>query len=108
MTLTITGRHCTVAEDVRDRVNERIEAFTRIEPRIDSATVTFEVDHGVKRAEARLCVAGAQTMVAHGTGDSFPSAFDAAFDRLDRQLRRRVEQRRSHHSQKSSELTPSG
>ncbi len=108
MTLTITGRHCTVADDVRERVSQRVAALTQLEPRFESTAVTFALDHGVKRAEARARVAGAQTMVAHGSGDSFAGAFDAALDRLERQLQRRTELRRSHHGPKLSELTPSG
>src|SRR3954466_7860620 len=102
MKLTITGQHCTVAEDIRERITERVEGLTRLDPRIDSAAVTFAVDHGVNRAEARVCVAGAQTIVAHGSGESPAAAFDVAFDRLDRQLRRQTELRRSHHVQKLS------
>jgi ribosomal subunit interface protein len=108
MELSITGRHCTVPETLRARVAQRIQTLTRLEPRVDSAFVAFEEDHGVKRAEARVCIAGAQTMIAHGSGNTFPDAFRAAVDRLSRQMRRRVERRRSHHASKPSENETGG
>ena len=65
MELSINARHCRIPDTLRTRVAERIESITRLEPKVDSATVAFDNDHGVKRAEARVCVAGAQTIIAH-------------------------------------------
>lgn len=106
MELNITGRHCTIPDTVRERVGNRTDALERVEPRLDSCIVNFVSDHGVKRAEVRVHVAGAHQITAHGSGPTFVTAFDRAYDRLGRQLKRRREQRREFEPVRLSEFAP--
>ena len=92
MDVTITARHCEIPGSLRQRAEQRIASLGRLESRATAATVIFDLDHGVSRAELKLFTRGV-TSVAHGSGASFREAFDEAFERLERQLGRRHDQR---------------
>lgn len=96
MDVTISTLHCTVPAPVRQRAEEKIRRLERYEPRIISADVVFDIDHGLHRVEARMIVAGGPMIIGHGTGEDFRTALDRVTDRLARQLRRRRERRRDH------------
>lgn len=109
MNVTITARHCTPPERVRQLAEETLERLVRYEDRLVSAAVSFELDHGLHKVEARLSVAGGPTTLAHGSGESFREALDRMSDRLRRQLQSRRERRRDHRAERLSEiLSPAG
>lgn len=94
MDVTITTRHCTIPDALRDRTTRRVAELERFHPRAASATVLFSEEHGRKQCEARIKVARGAPLVASATGGSFRGALDAALDRLERQLKRHRERRR--------------
>ena len=99
MEVTITARHCSIPDPVRERTSRLIARLERYEVRATSAIVNFEADHGARGVEARIAVAGGPPLVAHAEGPTFRSALDGAFDRIERQLKRRrqrVRRRRLH------------
>lgn len=104
MQVSITTRHCTVSERTRTEAEQRLQKLQRYEPRLDTAIVEFDDDHGTKQVETRVFVAGSHSMIAHGTGDTFRHALDRSIDRLERQLRRRRERVREHKAPKLSEV----
>lgn len=104
MQVTITARHCDVPETVRRHAEERVARLTRYEPRLSSADVIFESDHGSIKAELRLLVDGDALLIARGDSNEFRPAVDRALDRARRQLRRRRERRRDHQAVRLSEL----
>lgn len=93
MQVTISSPRCTVPEPVLQLADKQFRKLQRYEPRLQSADLRFDLDHGLHRVEARLSVAGAPLIVGHGTGESFRTAVDRVIDRLSRQLRRRRERR---------------
>jgi len=93
MQVTISSPRCKVPDPVLRSTRAQIQKLTRYEKRLQSAVVRFDIDHGLHRVEARLTVAGAPLIVAHGTGENFRTAVDRIIDRLSRSLRRRREQR---------------
>lgn len=105
MQVNFTARHCNVPEKVRLDAEERLQRLQRYEPRVDNAVVEFDKDHGDKRVETRIFVAGSHSIIAHGSGDTFRSALDQSIDRLTRQLKRRRERVREHKSVRLSEVT---
>ena len=104
MQVNITARHCRVPDKVRFEAQERIQRLQRYEPRVQDAVVEFDTDHGDKKVETRVYVAGTHSIVAHGIGETFRTALDRSIDRLTRQLKRRRERVRDHKSTKLSEL----
>jgi ribosomal subunit interface protein len=103
MQVNITARHCRVPDRVRSEAEERVQRLQRYEPRVNDAVVAFDTDHGDKKVETRVYVAGTHSIVAHGSGESFKTALDRSIDRLTRQLKRRRERVRDHKSVKLSE-----
>jgi len=103
MVVNITARHWTIPEALRRRTEERMNRLLRFDERLVSVDVSFEADHGVHRAEARLVLPRGGVMVAHGSGASYRAALDRAADRLTRQLKRRNERKRTHHAARVSE-----
>jgi ribosomal subunit interface protein len=89
MEVTITTRHCTIPESLRDQADRLLRRFQRLQTRATSAVVCFEGEGFEKSVEARLHIGGGPPVVAHASGPTFRAAFDRAFDRLDRQVKRR-------------------
>jgi ribosomal subunit interface protein len=104
MNVSITTRHCSVSERTRAEAQDRLQRLKRYEPRVATAEVEFDDDHGMKQVETRIFVAGSHSITAHGTGDTFRTALDRSIDRLTRQLKRRRERVRDHQAPKLSEL----
>lgn len=91
MQFTYSSPQCTVPENVMQLAAEQFRRLRKYDTRLQSADLRFDIDHGLYRVEARLTVAGAPLIIAHGTGESFRTAVDRIVDRLSRQLRRRRE-----------------
>jgi ribosomal subunit interface protein len=89
MDITINARHCRVPDSLRIQAARRFNRLARIDRRLTAATLVFEVDHGVKRVEARVTVAGAPPMISHDEGATLRNAMDGALARIERQLKRR-------------------
>jgi len=96
MQITYSSPRCTVPETVLQIADEQFRRLQKYEPRLHSADIRFDLDHGLHRVEARLTVSGAPLIVANGSGESFRTAVDRITDRLARQLRRR--RKRGHDS----------
>lgn len=94
MEVTITARHCSIPESVRERATRLAQGLDRFGARATSAIVNFDADHGARSVEARIAVAGGPPLLARADGPTFRSALDRAFDRLERQLKRHRQRRR--------------
>jgi putative sigma-54 modulation protein len=94
MDVTITTRHCSIPDAVRDRMTRRIRKIDRFERRATAAHISFEADRRMRRVEARVDLAGGPPIVAHADGPTFRNALDRAIDRLERQIKRRRDRRR--------------
>ena len=103
MQVNITARHCNVPSKLRAAAQEKLDRLERYEPRVDNALVEFDSDHGDKKVETRIFLAGSHSIIAHGSGETFRSALDMSLDRLTRQLKRRRERIRDHKSVKLSQ-----
>ncbi|MGQ0812912.1 MAG: ribosome hibernation-promoting factor, HPF/YfiA family [Gemmatimonadota bacterium] len=104
MQVNITARHCRVPEKVRVEAQERVQRLHRYEPRLGNVVVEFDTDHGDKKVETRIYLAGGHSIVAHGNGETFRTALDQSLGRLTRQLKRRRERVREHKSVKLAEV----
>lgn len=89
MEVTITARHCTISDSLRDQTERMLRRFQRIHTRATSAVALFETEAFQKNVEIRLHVGGGPPLIAHGTGPTFRAALERSVDRLDRQVKRR-------------------
>lgn len=103
MQINISARHGNVPQQVKLEAEERMQRLQRYEPRVHNAEIEFDTDHGDKKVETRVFLAGSHSIAAHGSGESFRTALDQSIDRLTRQLKRRRERVRDHKSVKLSE-----
>jgi ribosomal subunit interface protein len=98
MEVTITARHCTIPDSLRDQTERMLRRFQRIHTRATSAIACFETEAFEKNVEIRLHVGGGPPLIAHASGPTFRAALERTVDRLDRQVKRRRDrwvQRRS-------------
>jgi ribosomal subunit interface protein len=93
MNVTITTRHCTISEPLRQHAVEGTQRLVRFNPKITSAEITFEEDGGRMAVEAVLKVSGSAPLVATGTAHSLREALDQMLERLARRARRGRERR---------------
>jgi ribosomal subunit interface protein len=110
MDIRINARHLRISDSLRTQAEYRLERLGRLDRRLTAATLTFDAENTVKRAEARVAVAGGPPIIGHGEGATPRNALDAAVDRLERQLKRRRQRmldRRSRTSRREGELTSS-
>lgn len=94
MQVTLTARQCTVQDGTRAHAERRVSRLRRIETRPMEVELAFAAEHGERRVEARLGVAGAGIYVARGSAPTFRTALDRAVERLEKQLKRDRERRR--------------
>jgi len=96
MLINVSARHCRVADSIRRRAEDRLRRMVRFEPRVDSADVVFEHDHGLYAVEVRAFVTGRSTVIAHAAAADARSALDQVLSRLGTQLRRQRDRSREH------------
>ena len=109
MDATVTARHCTIPDSLRDEAERMLRRFQRLHTRATSALVCFEKEAFERTVEVRLNVGGGPPIIAHASGPTFRSALERAFDRLDRQVKRRRQrwlQRRTTTAARGGEPTP--
>jgi ribosomal subunit interface protein len=104
MEITMNARHCTVPESIRRQAQARLERLQQFEPRMLGTTVTFAVESGIKQVDIRAHMKGAPPQVGRGTGPTFRNALDSAMERMERQVKRRREKRRSYRTRMSASI----
>ncbi|HKW42131.1 MAG TPA: HPF/RaiA family ribosome-associated protein [Gemmatimonadales bacterium] len=95
MRITITARHCEVAEELRARARAVLARFERIAPRTQNGQIVFVADHGRPTAEVRLHVARGALLVATARGADHRTALDLAAAKVRRQLEKAPKRRRA-------------
>ncbi|MDR0836916.1 MAG: ribosome-associated translation inhibitor RaiA [Propionibacteriaceae bacterium] len=103
MDVNVSGRHCSINEELKDRVIKQIdETATKLGGHIIRADVEFTAietgsDKGVK-VEITLRSKG-PVVLASGTAAEKQAAFDVAFEKLKAQLRKAADRRKSRRGQ---------
>ncbi|HEX6134833.1 MAG TPA: HPF/RaiA family ribosome-associated protein [Longimicrobiales bacterium] len=93
MEITINARHGKLPDSLRNQANLRFSRFERIDRRLTSGALVIDGAARGYRAEARLIPAGGPPLISHAHASTLRAAIDGAFDRLERQLKRRRERR---------------
>lgn len=107
MDILVTGRHCQINDDFREKVTKRLLAVEKFKDRIIRIEVQVSLiahsrpEQGTK-VEITLVGKG-PAIRAEGQADEKLSAFDIAFDRLKTQLRRAADRRKKHRGLRSSQ-----
>ncbi len=101
MDILVTGRHCQIPDEFRDRVTERIAAIEKLKDRVIRVEVQVTAN-GHKRqpdqaTQVEITLRGRGPVVrAEASADDKTVAFDHALDRLKAQLRRAADRRKTH------------
>lgn len=93
MIVTISARHCEIPDSLRATTERRVARLRRYHPRLAQAEVVYDRERVAHAAEIRLLVEGDSPVIAHGAGETFDVALDAAVGRVSRQLKRGRERR---------------
>lgn len=109
MDVLVTGRHCQITDEFRNRVEEKIAALEKLKDRVIRVEVQVSA-YGYKKApdqstrvEITLRSKG-PVVRAEASADDKQVAFDHAVDRLKAQLRRAGDRRREHRGLRGSQL----
>ena len=101
MDVLVTGRHCQIPDDFRERVEEKLTSIEKLKDRVIRVEVQVSA-YGYKkqpdqatRVEITLRSSG-PVVRAEASADDKTIAFDHALDRLKSQLRRASDRRKTH------------
>ena len=86
MHVTVSVRHCTVAEELRARAESLVEHLAHLTPFAQDGTVVFDAEPPRQSVEIRFRLSGGQVLVAVGEADDHRTALDRADQRMRRQL----------------------
>lgn len=106
MRITITARHCEVADELRARARAVLARLERIAPRPHDGQIVFIADHGRPTAEVRLHMARGAVLVATARGGDHRTALDLAAAKLRRQLDKTPRRRRAAGTHRARKLEP--
>jgi ribosomal subunit interface protein len=107
MDIRVSGHQLDTGEALRERVSTRIAAIAdKYSSRLVSAQVTFGKgphDHGFTCEIVAYAPRGV-VLKATDRASAAPAAFDAAADKVEKQLRRHTRRLKDHHPQAAAEL----
>jgi ribosomal subunit interface protein len=86
MEISITVRHGSVPDDLKDRGRELVEKLAKRANRPQSADIVLDQQHDKCIAELKLHLPGGQLVVASAEEHDFRSALDRMFDKAVAQL----------------------
>lgn len=100
MDVVVTGRHCQVPEELRDRITDRLKSIERLKDRVIRTEVQITVDKNRRpdqttQAEITLFSKG-PVVRSVATADDKAVAFDHALDKMKSQLRKASDRRKAH------------
>ncbi len=100
MDVVVTGRHCQVPEELRDRITDRLRSIERLKDRVIRTEVQITVDKNRRpdqttQAEITLYSKG-PVVRSVATADDKAVAFDHALDKMKSQLRKASDRRKTH------------
>lgn len=111
MDVTVTGRHCSISDALRDHVETRLHSVERLQDRAIRAEVEFtatDVKGSPDQAiEAEITLRSKGPVVrAEGSADDKAAAFERAFERLKTQIRKASDRRKDHKGLRSAAQVP--
>ena len=86
MQTTITARHCTITDEIRDRAEAVLARLASVASRPLDGTVVFDTEANLSSAEIRLHISQGNIFVATGEAGDHRTALDRAEEKLRRQI----------------------
>ena len=106
MDVVVKGRHCTVSDQFRTFVAEKINRLEKLDDRVIRVEVEVSAERNKRqhdqaaRVEITLRTKG-PVVRAEAAAEEKGAAFDIALDRLMAQLRRAADRKRVHHGSRA-------
>ena len=94
----ITCRHDQISEQMREYAARKVEKLSRFHTRISRIQVVANDPNAAPEVELIVHVDSGATMVAKERSDHFNNAIDALVVKMERQLKKDQEKRKSHKS----------
>lgn len=96
MDLTVTGRHIQVSQQLRERLDDRLDKVAQLAPTIHRVDVVVTHERQARNSESVevTCYGRGPVIRAEASADDKYAALDAAFDKLTERLRRAADRRR--------------
>ena len=113
MDVVVKGRHCTVSDQFRTYVDEKINRLEKLDDRVIRVEVEVSAERNKRqhdqaaRVEITLRTKG-PVVRAEAAAEEKGAAFDVALDRLMAQLRRAADRKRVHHGQRAPQSLKHG
>ena len=107
MQVTVKGKQMDVGESLRGQVEMRLEGSVSkyFNNAIEANVVFTKIRNGFE-ADCGVHIGSGMTLQSHGEGGDAHVAFDAALERLDKQLRRYKRRINDHHKSPRGGSTP--
>ena len=100
MDVIVTGRRCTISDDFRDKVSERISGIERFRDRVQRVEVQVSTNQHKQPDQAtqvEITLIGKGPVVRSvASADDKTVAFEHALDKMKSQLRRAADRRKVH------------
>ena len=95
MEVTISAIHGSIPQSLYDHAARLADRLERYGLRAPTMAVVFEKVAGICTAEVRFSMAAAPPMLARGSGPTYRNALNQAVDRIERQMKRTRDRRRT-------------
>jgi len=92
----ITGRHCDVPDDIRERTETQVASLSKYSPRASAVDVVYMEEKLDKLVEIIVHIDGGEPIIATGRDTEYRTALDQGVDRASRMLRKQRELRTNH------------
>lgn len=96
MQVSITCRHGSVSQSLRDYMTEKSEKLIRYLAEVSEIGVTLDFQGPRSSVEMLVEIEGYHTIVAHVEGEDAKATFDRTADKMEHQLHRYKEKKRDH------------
>lgn len=96
MQVSITCRHGSVSQDLRDYMTEKSEKLIRYLSEVSEIDVTVDFEGPRSTVEMLVEIEGYHTIVAHVEGEDAKATFDRTAEKMEHQLHRYKEKKRDH------------
>lgn len=96
MQVSITCRHGSVSQSLRDYMTEKSEKLIRYLAEVSEIDVTVDFEGPRSNVEMLVEIEGYHTIVAHVEGEDAKATFDRTAEKMEHQLHRYKEKKRDH------------
>ena len=100
MQVSVTCRHGSVSDDVRDHITRKSEKLLTFFERVSEIDVTVDFGKDRVRVEILVDTEHRHNFVAHDDGEDVPATFDRALHKMEQQVKKYKEKLQDHRRDK--------